>query len=277
MTYIIDGRQVANDLRASLAERIGFLKRTPVLKVILVGDNPASRIYVKNKTVAASKIGIAAETMWLPETITEHDLLEMIHHFNREPVDGIIVQFPLPPHICVERVCEAIKATKDVDGFHPLNVGRMTAGGRGFMPCTPKGIMKLLEASQTPLEGAQALVIGYSAIVGRPVSTLLTQANATVTVAHIKTRDLTAETRRADIIVVATGCPKLIRGDMIKPGAVIIDVGITRLADGKVCGDVAFDECFGIAGAMTPVPGGVGPMTIACLLENTVEAAIARI
>jgi methylenetetrahydrofolate dehydrogenase (NADP+)/methenyltetrahydrofolate cyclohydrolase len=244
--------------------------------VILVGDNPASDIYVRNKTIAARQIGISTETIWLPETITEHDLLEMIHHFNHEPVDAIIVQFPLPPHIDVERVCEAIKASKDVDGFHPLNVGRMTAGWRRFIPCTPKGIMCLLEASGTPLEGAQALVIGYSAIVGRPVSTLLTQAHATVTVAHIKTRDLAAETRRADIIVTATGCPQLIRGDMIKPGAVIIDVGITRLPDGKVCGDVAFDECLGIAGAITPVPGGVGPMTIACLLDNTVEAAKSR-
>jgi methylenetetrahydrofolate dehydrogenase (NADP+)/methenyltetrahydrofolate cyclohydrolase len=276
MTQIINGKKLATELRASLTSQVRHLTYTPVLKVILVGDDPASRIYVKQKIAAAGMVGISAEIMYLPSTISEFALLEMIEHFNFEPVDGIIVQLPLPGHIRLNRVLEAVKVEKDVDGFHPLSVGRVAAGGRRNVPCTAKGIMKLLEASQTPLQGAQALVIGCSAIVGRPVATLLTQALATVTSAHLLTRDLTAECSRADLIVVATGYPNLVRGNMIKAGVVIIDVGITRCLGGKICGDVAFDECLGIAGAITPVPGGVGPMTVACLLENTVEAAIAR-
>lgn len=276
MTYILDGRKLAAEIRASLRTRILALDYTPVLKVILVGDDPASHIYVKHKTIAAAEVGIAAETIWLPAAISEFELLEMIQHFNYEPTDGIMIQLPLPAHIRLERVFEAIKPSKDVDGFHPLNAGRLLAGGRHNVPCTPKGIMRLLEASQTPLEGAVALVVGCSAIVGRPVSALLTQAHATVTIAHKFTRDLTAECARAEIIVVAAGCPNLIRGNMINPGAVIIDVGFNRLPDGRICGDVAYEECLEIASVLTAVPGGVGPMTIACLLENTLESAIAR-
>jgi methylenetetrahydrofolate dehydrogenase (NADP+)/methenyltetrahydrofolate cyclohydrolase len=275
-TKILDGRQLAFDRRTILIEQIRHLQRTPVLKVILVGDHPASQIYVKHKMRAASAVGIAAETIWLPATISEFDLLEMIHHFNYESIDGIIVQLPLPAHINLNHVLEAIKPSKDVDGFHPLNVGRLAAGGRQNVPCTARGIMLLLEASGKPLQGADALVIGCSAIVGRPVCTLLIQASATVTNAHLLTHDLPAICQRADIIVVAAGCPNLIRGHMLKAGVVLIDVGITRLTDGTVCGDIAYEECLGIAGSITPVPGGVGPMTIACLLENTVAAAIAR-
>lgn len=276
MTQILNGRALAAELLASLTTQIIHLRHTPVLKVILVGDDPASQIYVKNKTRAAGTIGVAAETMWLPSTVSEFAVLEMIEHFNREPVDGILVQLPLPDHISPDKVFEAVKPSKDVDGFHPLNVGRMAGGGRRNVPCTAKAVMRLLEASQTPLQGVRALVIGRSAIVGRPVCTLLTQAHATVTCAHRLTTDLAGECARADIIVSAAGRPNLIRGNMIKPGAVIIDVGINRLATGKLCGDAAFDECLGIAGAITPVPGGVGPLTIACLLENTVDAATAR-
>lgn len=275
-TKILDGRRLAADLRTSLVPLIKNLKRPPSLKVINIGCNPASLIYVKNKTTAARDVGIVSETMWFPDDVAEFAILEMIEHFNYEPVDGIMVQLPLPSHIRLERVIEAIKPSKDVDGFHPLNIGRVIAGSRRNIPCTPKGIMKLLEAAQTPLQGARALVVGCGAIVGRPVATLLTQAGATVTCAHLLTRDLASECRRADLIIMAAGSPRLLRGSMIREGVTIIDVGITRLPDGKICGDVTFDECLGIARAISPVPGGVGPMTVACLLENTVEAAIWR-
>jgi methylenetetrahydrofolate dehydrogenase (NADP+)/methenyltetrahydrofolate cyclohydrolase len=278
-TKIIDGRRLAADLKASVAAKVAALTYTPTLKVVLVGDDPASAIYVKNKTHAAEQVGIAAETIRLPADVSEWELIDFLDaiddaDLNDEFIDGILVQLPLPPQINPSVVLGCLDPVKDVDGFHPLNVGRLTVGQPAMMPCTPKGIMRLLEASQTPLEGAHVLVVGCGPIVGRPVCTLLTQANATVTSAHKFTRSLAAHCRQADIVIVAAGCPNLIRGEMIKPGATIIDVGINRLADGRVVGDVAYSECLGIAGAITPVPGGVGPMTVACLLENTVEAAI---
>lgn len=276
MTKIIDGRAIAADLLSSIAARIAQLDYQPVLKVIIVGDDPASLIYVKKKTRAASQVGIDSETIHLPSDTTEIRLLVTIYEFLNDFVDAIVVQLPLPANINLNNVVQLLHPDKDVDGFHPLNVGLLMSGQRRNVPCTPKGIMMLLNAARTPLQGANALVVGRSAIVGRPVCTLLSQADATVTLAHSMTRGLTTECRRADIIVSAVGQPNLIRGDMIKPGAVIIDVGINRLPDGRLCGDVAYDECLGIASAITPVPGGVGPMTVACLLENTLEAAIAR-
>jgi methylenetetrahydrofolate dehydrogenase (NADP+)/methenyltetrahydrofolate cyclohydrolase len=274
---IIDGKAVAAALRAALAERVGTLPFRPGLAVILLGDDPASAIYVRSKDRAASAAGIATHTIRLPADTSEQVLLTRIARLNADPaIDGVLVQLPLPVHISTQVVIEAVDPDKDVDGFHPLNVGRLAAGRPGLVPCTPLGVMKLLAEAGVPLAGARALVLGRSAIVGRPMAALLVSANATVTVAHSRTRDLAAECRRAAVLVAAIGKPEMVRGDWIAPGAVVVDVGINRLPDGRLVGDVAFAEAVGVAGAITPVPGGVGPMTIACLLENTVTAAVRR-
>jgi methylenetetrahydrofolate dehydrogenase (NADP+)/methenyltetrahydrofolate cyclohydrolase len=274
---IIDGKAVAAALRARLAERVAKLPFRPGLAVVLVGDDPASAIYVRAKDRAANGVGIAAHTIRLLADVSEEALITQVARLNADPaVDGILVQLPLPPQIASRGVIEAVDPDKDVDGFHPLNVGRLATGHPGLVPCTPAGVMKLLAEADISLEGARVLVLGRSTTVGRPMAMLLLAANATVTMVHSRTRDLAAECRRADVIVAAVGKPELIRGDWIAPGATVIDVGVNRLADGRLVGDVAFAEAIEIAGALTPVPGGVGPMTIACLLENTVSAALRR-
>jgi len=274
---IIDGAAVAAALRARIAAQVAALPYQPGLVVLLVGDDPASAVYVRAKDRAANATGITAETIRLPAHTSQTELLARIAQLNADAaVDGILVQLPLPAHVDSQVLVEAIDPAKDVDGFHPLNVGRLASGRAGLVPCTPRGVMKLLAASAIPVEGARALILGRSTIVGRPMASLLLAANATVTVTHSRTRDLAAECRRADILVSAIGKPELVRGDWIAPGATVIDVGINRLSAGKLVGDVAFAEAVSVAGAITPVPGGVGPMTIACLLENTVLAAQRR-
>ncbi len=274
---IIDGKAVAAALRAKLARQVATLPFRPGLAVVLVGDDPASAIYVRAKDRAANAVGIAARTIRLPADTSEEALITHIARLNADPsMDGILVQLPLPPQIASQAVIEAVDPDKDVDGFHPLNIGRLASGYPCLVPCTPTGVMKLLAEAGVALEGAHALVIGRSTIVGRPMGMLLLAGHATVTVVHTRTRDLAAECRRADIIVAAAGRPQLVRGDWIAPGATVIDVGVNRLPDGRLVGDVAFAEAVEVAGAITPVPGGVGPMTIACLLENTVTAALRR-
>ncbi len=274
---LIDGKGVAATLRAALAERVAALPFRPGLAVVLVGDDPASAVYVRNKDRAAASVGIAARTIRLPSDTAQAALLAQVAALNADPaVDGILVQLPLPPQLDARAVIAAIDPGKDVDGLHPVNAGRLADGDPGLVPCTPLGVMKLLDAAGIGLRGARALVLGRSNLVGRPVAALLLAADATVTVAHSRTRDLPAECRLADILVAAVGRPEMVRGDWLRPGAVVIDVGINRLADGRLVGDVAFDEAVAVASAITPVPGGVGPMTIACLLENTVAAALGR-
>ena len=274
---IIDGKAVAAAMRSRLAEQVATLPFRPGLVVVLVGDDPASAVYVRSKDRAANAVGIATHTLRLPANTSEELLITQIARLNADPaVDGILVQLPLPPQIASQTVIEAVDPDKDVDGFHPLNVGRLVSGHPGLTPCTPAGVMKLLAEAGVALEGTRALVLGRSAIVGRPLAALLLAANATVTTAHSRTRDLAAECRRADVIVAAVGRPELVRGDWIAPGATVIDVGVNRRADASLAGDVAFAEAVEVAGAITPVPGGVGPMTIACLLDNTVTAALRR-
>ena len=274
---IIDGKQVAARLRESVAARTALLPFKPGLAVVLVGEDPASTVYVRNKDRAANASGIAASTLRLPVETTQAELLATIARLNADDgVDGILVQLPLPPQIDARAVIEAIDPAKDVDGFHPVNVGRLHDGRATLVPCTPLGVMKLLAEAGVSLRGTRALVLGRSSIVGKPAAALLTAADATVTIAHSRTRDLAAECRRAEVLVAAVGRAELVRGDWIATDAVVIDVGINRLPDGRLVGDVAFDEAATVAGAITPVPGGVGPMTIACLLENTVTAAVAR-
>ncbi|MCA3389989.1 MAG: bifunctional methylenetetrahydrofolate dehydrogenase/methenyltetrahydrofolate cyclohydrolase FolD [Roseomonas sp.] len=274
---ILDGKALGARLRAGLAQRIAGLSFKPGLRVVRVGDDPASGVYVRNKDRAAAEAGFDSATLHLPESTSEAALLAEIARLNADPaVDGILVQLPLPGHIRAEAAIAAVDPAKDVDGFHPLNAGRLAAGDPGLVPCTPRGVMHLLAETGVALRGARALVLGRSQIVGRPMAQLLLGADCTVTIAHSRTRDLPAECRRAEILVAAAGRPEMVRGDWIAPGAVVIDVGINRLPDGKLVGDVAYAEALGHAGAITPVPGGVGPMTIACLLENTLEAALAR-
>ena len=274
---LIDGRAIAATMRAALAGRIAALAFRPGLAVVLVGDNPASAVYVRAKDRAATAAGIAVSTIRLPADTTETALRAEVARLNADPaVDGILVQLPLPPAIRTAAVIDLIDPAKDVDGFHPYNAGLLAVGRPALVPCTPLGVMKLLQAAGVTPSGRRALVLGRSSIVGRPLLALLLAADATVTVAHSRTRELAAECRRAEILVAAVGRPELVRGDWIAPGATVIDVGINRLADGKLVGDVAFDECSAVAGAITPVPGGVGPMTIACLLENTVTAGLRR-
>ncbi len=274
---VIDGKAVAAELRARVAERVATLSFRPGLAVVLVGDDPASAVYVRSKDRAATEAGISTRTIRLPETTTESELLRVIGGLNADGnVDGILVQLPLPPAIRAQAVIEAIDPAKDVDGFHPLNTGHLADGMPTLVPCTPAGVMALLVAAGVPIQGARALVIGRSTIVGRPVAALLLAADATVTIAHSRTRDLAAECRRADIVIAAIGRAAFVSGDWIAPGAAVIDVGINRLDDGRLVGDVDYDACAERAGVITPVPGGVGPMTIACLMDNTLRAALAR-
>lgn len=273
---IINGKEIAESIQKELASEVSDLKAKgiqPGLAVILVGDNPASRTYVRNKEKACERIGVYSEVYRLPETTSEKEVLDLISTLNNKPeIHGILVQLPLPSHIQEKACIEAIHPSKDVDGFHPVSVGRLLIGEKCFVPCTPRGIIELLERVDTPIKGAEAVVIGRSNIVGKPIAALLTHRHATVTICHSRTRDLAFHTKRADILVVAIGRPKAITGDMVKPGATVIDVGINSV-DGKIVGDVDFDSASGVAGAITPVPRGVGPMTITMLMKNTIEAA----
>ncbi|QIM49672.1 bifunctional methylenetetrahydrofolate dehydrogenase/methenyltetrahydrofolate cyclohydrolase FolD [Pusillimonas sp. DMV24BSW_D] len=274
---IIDGKALAASIREEVAQRVATLKTqgvTPGLAVVLVGDDPASHVYVRNKAAACEKAGLHSEIIRLEKDISQAQLLAVVHKLNDDPrIHGILVQLPLPPHLNSHIVIEAISAAKDVDGFHISNAGLLMTGKPLFRPCTPYGVMKMLEAENVSPWGAEAVIVGASNIVGKPMAMLLLAAGATVTLCNSKTRDLAAQTRRADILVVATGKPGMVNGDMIKPGATVIDVGINRLPDGRLVGDVEFESAKEVAGAITPVPGGVGPMTIAMLLVNTLEAA----
>jgi methylenetetrahydrofolate dehydrogenase (NADP+)/methenyltetrahydrofolate cyclohydrolase len=278
---IIDGKALAEQVRSQIAQRAAALAargEQPCLAVLLVGADPASTVYVRNKVTGCEKAGIRSLRFDFPADVAPEVVMAKLAELNADPtVHGILVQLPLPPQFTESEVLEAISVDKDVDGFHAENVGRLSQSREAFIPCTPHGVMKMLESAGVPLVGAEAVVIGRSNIVGKPMAMLLTNAGATVTVCHSKTRDLAFHTRRADILVAAVGKPRLVTGDMIKPGAVVIDVGINRLTDGpdagKLCGDVDFDSVLPVAGAITPVPGGVGPMTITMLLENTVISA----
>jgi len=274
---IIDGVALAAKIREEVATRTAALIAAgskPGLAVVLVGSDPASQVYVKNKVAACQKAGLHSVLEQYPPNLTQAELLERVRALNADPaIHGILVQLPLPAHIDAHLVIETIAPEKDVDGFHVSNAGLLMTGKPLFRPCTPYGVMKMLEAEGVQLRGAVAVVIGASNIVGKPMTMLLQSAGATVTICNSKTRDLAWHTRHADIVVVATGKPRMIDGSMIKPGAVVIDVGINRGADGKLCGDVDFESVIKVASAITPVPGGVGPMTIAMLLVNTLEAA----
>ena len=278
---IIDGNALSAKLRGELAAKAAALTAQgtqPCLAVVLVGGDPASAVYVRNKVAGCEKAGIKSLKFEYPQDAAPAEVLGKIAELNADAsVHGILVQLPLPRHFDEKLVLEAISVEKDVDGFHAENVGRLSQGQEAFVPCTPNGVMEMLKSIDMPLRGAEAVVIGRSNIVGKPMAMLLTAAGATVTVCHSGTRDLNFHTRRADILVAAIGKPKFVTGDMIKPGAVVIDVGINRLSDGpnagKLCGDVDFDSAKEVAGAITPVPGGVGPMTITMLLANTVESA----
>jgi methylenetetrahydrofolate dehydrogenase (NADP+) / methenyltetrahydrofolate cyclohydrolase len=274
---LIDGKAIAATLRAEIATKVAAVGFIPCLAVILVGEDPASQVYVRTKDRAAREAGIETRTIRLKADTGQTVLLRTIRALNEDPaVDGILIQLPLPPGIDPQAVIEAVDPAKDVDGFHPTNVGHIADGHFALAPCTPRGVMKLLCATDIETRGAVAVVVGRSAIVGRPMARLLLAADATVTVAHSRTRDLPAECRRADILIAAVGRPEMVQGDWIKPGAVVVDVGINRLPDGRLVGDAAFDACAAVAGSITPVPGGVGPMTVACLLENTLTAASHR-
>jgi len=276
---LIDGKAVAAAVRAEVKEKTAaFSSRTgiqPCLVAVLVGEDPASRIYVRNKGKACTEAGLLSRQIDLPASVSEQELLDLVAELNADDsVHGILVQLPLPDHIDESRVIEAISPDKDVDGFHPVNVGRLLVGRPGFVPCTPYGIMRLLDHEGVDLKGKHAVVVGRSNIVGKPVAILLLARHATVTICHSRTKDLPGVVRSADVVVAAVGRAEMIRGSWIKPGAVVIDVGINRLPDGKLVGDVAFAEAREVAGRITPVPGGVGPMTIAMLLCNTLEAAV---
>lgn len=276
-TQLIDGVALSKRLRDGLARKVATLEFRPKLAVLLVGDDPASQVYVRNKTRACEEVGLDSEVIVLPAATSETELLARIRALNDDAsVHGILVQLPLPRHVAAQQVLDAIDPAKDVDGFHPSNLGALFAGHPRFVPCTPAGVMLLLESAGVDLWGKHAVVVGASNIVGKPVSMLLLQKGATVTICNSKTRDLGAMTRQADILVVAIGRPRMIKGDMVKTGATVIDVGINRLADGKLAGDVDFTGVQGIAAAVTPVPGGVGPMTVTLLISNTIAAAEAR-
>jgi methylenetetrahydrofolate dehydrogenase (NADP+) / methenyltetrahydrofolate cyclohydrolase len=279
---LIDGKTISADLRGSVTDAVHRLRRdrgiVPGLAVVLVGKNPASEVYVRNKSKAVTESGMHPFDRHLSENVSEADLLNLIAELNAdEQVNGILVQLPLPPQINADKVISAIDPDKDVDGFHPLNVGRLASGLVGLVPCTPLGCIRLAKTVHPSLAGLEAVVIGRSNIVGKPVAQLLLAENATVTIAHSKTLDLPAVCTRADLLVAAMGRPEMVRGAWIKPGATVIDVGINRIAVAgskpRLVGDVAYAEAREVAGAITPVPGGVGPMTIACLLLNTLRAA----
>jgi methylenetetrahydrofolate dehydrogenase (NADP+)/methenyltetrahydrofolate cyclohydrolase len=271
---VIDGKSLAAALRLEVAANVAAAGFTPGLAVVLVGNDPASSVYVRTKDRAARQVGIDVRTIRLPAETPQNAVVATIQALNDDDaIDGILVQLPLPRAIDAQAVIEAINPAKDVDGFHPVNAGRLAGGRPSLVPCTPLGVMKLLRATGVMIAGARTLVLGRSAIVGRPMALLLLGADATLTVAHSHTRDIAAECRRADILIAAVGKPEMVQADWVRPGATVIDVGINRLPDGRLVGDVAFVPCAATAGAITPVPGGVGPMTVACLLENTLAAA----
>ena len=279
---IISGKELSKSLKEELKEKVAALNteygRTPNLVVVLVGDDPGSVSYVTGKAKAADEVGIRNTTLRREATISEEELLALVDELNNDDdVDGILIQLPLPKHIDENKVIAAISPEKDVDAFHPMNVAKLWLKQPCVLPCTPKGIIKLLHFAGVDIAGKEAVVVGRSNIVGQPVAKLLLDQNATVTVAHSRTKNLAEVTRRADILVVAIGKERLVTADMIKPGAVVIDVGVNRDSrTGKLCGDVDFEEAQHVASAITPVPGGVGPMTIACLMENTVETFVKR-
>lgn len=282
---IIDGKTISADLRGKVADAVHRLRRdrgiVPGIAVVLVGDNPASEVYVRNKSKAVAEAGMHAFDRKLPATASEAELIDLIGKLNADKeINGILVQLPLPKQIDAQKIIAAIDPAKDVDGFHPLNAGRLASGLPALVPCTPMGCVFLAKTVRETLAGLEAVVIGRSNIVGKPVAQLLLAENATVTIAHSKTADLPAICRRADLLVAAIGRPEMVRGDWIKPGATVIDVGINRVpgeaGKSRIVGDVAYPEAAKIAGAITPVPGGVGPMTIACLLLNTLRAACAQ-
>ena len=278
MAMIIDGKAISAQIRAELAaetsqfkEENGFL---PGLAVVIVGEDPASQVYVRNKRRACEEIGFYSEAYELPESTTQEELESLVDKLNEDPkIHGILVQLPLPRHLDETRVLLKIRPEKDVDAFHPYNVGKIMIGDYSFLPCTPAGVMALLERSGIEISGKKCVVIGRSNIVGKPMAMLLLHANGTVTICHSRTKDLAAVCREADILVVAIGKADFVGADMVKPGAVVIDVGMNRRADGKLTGDVNFAEVEPVASAITPVPGGVGPMTITMLMQNTLTAA----
>ncbi|VTX86226.1 Bifunctional protein FolD protein [Campylobacter jejuni] len=279
---LLDGKALSAKIKEELKEKNQFLKSKGIescLAVILVGNNPASQTYVKSKAKACEECGIKSLVYHLNENTTQNELLALINTLNHDDsVHGILVQLPLPDHICKDLILESIISSKDVDGFHPINVGHLNLGlESGFLPCTPLGVMKLLKAYEIDLEGKDAVIIGASNIVGRPMATMLLNAGATVSVCHIKTKDLSLYTRQADLIIVAAGYVNLLRSDMVKEGVIVVDVGINRLESGKIVGDVDFEEVSKKSSYITPVPCGVGPMTIAMLLENTVKSAKNRL
>jgi methylenetetrahydrofolate dehydrogenase (NADP+) / methenyltetrahydrofolate cyclohydrolase len=285
MAQIIDGTAFSEQLRARIGDAVRSFAAAghapPGLAVVLVGEDPASQVYVRSKGKRTVEAGMRSIEHKLPATVGEAELLALVRRLNADPaVDGILVQLPLPKQIDAERVIEAIDPAKDVDGFHPINVGRLAAGGDAFVPCTPLGSLMLIRSVRKDIAGLEAVIVGRSNIVGKPMAQLLLSESCTVTVAHSKTRDLPAVCRRADIFVAAVGRPRMIRGDWIKPGAIVIDVGINRVpgegGKSRLVGDVDFAEASSVASAVTPVPGGVGPMTIGCLLHNTLKAWCAR-
>jgi len=274
---IIDGKQIAKQLRTGITKQVAKLGRKPGLAVVLVGDDPASSVYVRNKDNACKEVGFYSEKINKPASITQAELLSEVERLNNDDkIDGILVQLPLPSHLDANQVIEAINPNKDVDGFHSENIGKLMQNKAYLRPCTPKGVMTMLATTGIDLVGKDCVVVGASNIVGRPMSMELLNARATVTICNSKTQDLSSKVKQADIVVAAVGIPKLIQGDWIKEGAIVIDVGINRLDDGSLSGDVDFDLAQQKAAWITPVPGGVGPMTIATLLENTLTAYTAR-
>lgn len=280
MATILNGKQVAAEIRAELKTRAEALRKdgvVPCLAVLLAGDDPASKIYVRNKKRACEEIGIESRELLFPENVTEEELIAQIRALNEDPaVDAMLVQLPLPRHINEARVLAEIAPEKDADGFHVVNAGRLFTGQTSVLPCTPAGCMELLRRANVEFSGKHAVVVGRSNIVGKPMAMLLLNEHCTVTVCHSRTKDLVRFTRDADILVAAVGRPGMITGDMIKPGAAVIDVGINRLDNGKLMGDVDFESAEPVAGTITPVPGGVGPMTIAMLMQNAILAAEKR-
>lgn len=277
MSVILDGKETARKIREGLKEKVIELKKNniiPKLAVIMVGEDPASVIYVRNKSKACEDVGIEFEEYILKETTTQKELLDLIERLNKnEDINGILLQSPIPKHLNIDEAFETISPKKDVDGFNPINVGKLALGQETFVSCTPLGVIKLLEEYNIEIEGKNAVILGRSNIVGKPMLQCLLNKNATVTICHSKTKNLSDITKNADILVSAIGKPKLVTKDMVKKGAVVIDVGINRNEQGKVCGDVDFDEVKDVASYITPVPGGVGPMTIAMLMNNVVKSA----
>ncbi len=275
---IIDGKALAQSIREGIAEDVRLLEKDtgikPGLAAVLVGDDPASAVYVRNKKIACEKAGLYPQEHLLPASTSQETLLKLVHQLNGDPrIHGILVQLPLPPGMDSQAILQAVSPEKDVDGFHPVNVGRLVTGDPRFIPCTPKGVIQMIDSTGQDIAGKRAVVIGRSNIVGKPVAMLLLHRHATVTICHSRTKDLPAVVREADMVIAAIGKPLFVTSDMVKPGAIVVDVGINRLADGKLVGDVDFDRVKERAGWITPVPGGVGPMTIAMLLQNTVESA----